>query len=224
MDHNSDYHNINKLKGTTRKKILELRSRFDEFTLSKNNNLIYDNIKLLIDNMSHNMEDKQIIDSYHVNSDAPSISNVTKLSKKYFVVALYYYLPGEPDLFKLMIEKHKLCYALPKIYDDNIKMIRYNIGDPLEKTDISGLYQPVSHAELVPDVIVMPALAISVTGRRLGYGMGYYDKYISSIKKIFKSIITIGTCYHDALLEYVPYSDHDLQLNHVVTDKIILKL
>jgi 5-formyltetrahydrofolate cyclo-ligase len=67
------------------------------------------------------------------------------------------------------------------------------------------------------DVIIVPGLAFDNAGYRLGQGMGWYDKYISSIKfKFKKKPYIIGVCFKEQLLENIPHESHDIKMDEVL--------
>lgn len=69
-------------------------------------------------------------------------------------------------------------------------------------------------------MIIMPGLLFDKYGRRIGYGGGYYDKYIRRHEALFHSSMTIGVTYSAFLSDTpIPYSDHDISAAIVVTEK-----
>ncbi|MBE6679249.1 MAG: 5-formyltetrahydrofolate cyclo-ligase [Ruminococcaceae bacterium] len=69
-------------------------------------------------------------------------------------------------------------------------------------------------------MIIMPGLLFDKHGRRIGYGGGYYDKYIRRHDALFYSSMTIGVAYSAFLSDIpIPYSDHDISCAIVVTEK-----
>jgi 5-formyltetrahydrofolate cyclo-ligase len=111
--------------------------------------------------------------------------------------------------------------GLPRIDASGMIFARYRPGDYIEKSSLLNLYQPVQKIEVVPELIIVPGLGFSIQGYRIGYGYGYYDKYLDKISA--SKPITIGVCFHDNLFEYLPFEEHDHQFDYVVTDKIIIK-
>ena len=53
---------------------------------------------------------------------------------------------------------------------------------------------------------------------RIGYGGGYYDRYLKKIKKR-KKIITIGLAYSFQKVKKIPINKHDIKLDFVITEK-----
>lgn len=66
------------------------------------------------------------------------------------------------------------------------------------------------------DVAVVPALALDRHGRRLGYGGGHFDRWLSGAGR---GATTVGAVFHAQLVEAVPTHDHDVDLDVVVTDQ-----
>lgn len=82
-----------------------------------------------------------------------------------------------------------------------------------------GIEEPLGAAEqIVPDVAVLPLLAADRQLRRLGYGGGFYDRFLAQAPHIFK----IGICYHAQLLEEIPAEAHDVPLDALVTERELL--
>lgn len=71
-------------------------------------------------------------------------------------------------------------------------------------------------------MILMPGLLFDKNGRRIGYGGGYYDKYIRRYETLFYSSMTVGVTYSAFLSDIpIPYSDHDISAALVITEKKI---
>lgn len=69
-------------------------------------------------------------------------------------------------------------------------------------------------------MILMPGLLFDKNGRRIGYGGGYYDRYIRRHDTLYYSSMTIGVTYSAFLSDIpIPYSDHDISAALVVTEK-----
>ncbi len=60
---------------------------------------------------------------------------------------------------------------------------------------------------------IVPALSFDKSGCRLGYGGGYYDRFLSD-----KSIDTLGLCYEDCISESLPAEEHDIIINSILTE------
>ena len=73
-----------------------------------------------------------------------------------------------------------------------------------------------------PDILLVPLVAFDKNLNRMGYGGGYYDRLIESLKKK-KKIITIGLAFDFQELDTIPISKYDQKLNYIVTNKNILQ-
>ena len=66
-----------------------------------------------------------------------------------------------------------------------MKFVRWSFYDPL-RVNKYGFLEPVGKSKaIIPEIIVLPLLSFDKFGNRLGYGKGYYDKFLSksSVKK-----------------------------------------
>lgn len=66
-----------------------------------------------------------------------------------------------------------------------------------------------------PDLILMPLLGFDRTGTRLGYGGGYYDRTLASMRK---KPMLVGLAFGAQGLDYIPREAHDIPLDAVVTE------
>ncbi len=65
------------------------------------------------------------------------------------------------------------------------------------------------------DVVLVPGVAFTVDGDRLGQGGGWYDRLIATTRP---DCVTIGVCFVEQIVDVVPVESHDRRLDHVVTD------
>ena len=71
-----------------------------------------------------------------------------------------------------------------------------------------------------PDILLVPLLAYDKNLNRIGYGGGFYDRYIKRLKKI-KKIIIIGIAYSFQEIKKVPTNKYDINLDFIITEKNI---
>jgi 5-formyltetrahydrofolate cyclo-ligase len=113
--------------------------------------------------------------------------------------------------------------ALPRITSYEHKEMAfflYERGQTMARNKF-GIWEPAEAKQVSPSVIVVPVVAADAHGNRLGWGHGYYDKYLSTAGKL---PITIGLCY-EFQMHYgtLPTEPHDQPLNYVVTENKIYK-
>ncbi len=67
-----------------------------------------------------------------------------------------------------------------------------------------------------PDVVIVPGLAFTPGGQRLGQGGGWYDRFLAEVRD---TCVTVGVCFHEQLVDVLPVEPHDVAMHHVVTDR-----
>ena len=73
-----------------------------------------------------------------------------------------------------------------------------------------------------PDILLVPLVGYDNELNRLGYGGGYYDRYIDKIQKI-KKITTIGLAFSYQKIKNIHINKYDKKLDFIITDKEFLK-
>ena len=73
-----------------------------------------------------------------------------------------------------------------------------------------------------PDILLVPLVGYDGNLNRLGYGGGFYDRYIEKIEKI-KNVIKIGIAFSFQKITSVPTNNYDKKLDFVITEKEILR-
>lgn len=73
---------------------------------------------------------------------------------------------------------------------------------------------PVSVNEI--DTVLVPGIAFDNKGARIGFGAGYYDRFLSQFNGI-----KIGICYDFQITENIPVSPHDIFMDMIITEKRI---
>ena len=140
--------------------------------------------------------------------------------KKSRVIAIYNSLSSEVDTSYLINEslKEKIV-LLPRIINDKMVFIIINKDTLYEKSRI-GVMEPIGNIyDGIIDLIIVPGLAFDKNLNRLGFGMGYYDKYLSN-----NDIYKIGLCFDEQIVESVPVNELDIKMDMVITkDKTYVK-
>tara|TARA_Y200000002_G_C22577525_1_gene619375 strand:+ start:146 stop:679 length:534 start_codon:yes stop_codon:yes gene_type:complete len=137
---------------------------------------------------------------------------------KFKNIAIYYpsnYELNTSRLFELLSKNKKLSTLLPYTYNKSIKFVRWNFLQPL-KVNRFGFLDPILQKKAItPDLIVVPLLAFDKSKNRLGYGKGYYDKFLSKNK----DILTIGVAFSFQKFKKIKTSKLDIKMNSILTEK-----
>ncbi len=96
--------------------------------------------------------------------------------------------------------------------------LRLSLTDGQFTKGLFGISEPVAPEYTdfsFPELIIVPGLAFDLSCARLGFGMGYYDRFLSEAKGK-----TIGLGYSFQLLDRIPTDEHDVLLDGVITDTV----
>ena len=163
----------------------------------------------------------------NINSCLDRVFSIENTIKE---VGLYYPIFNEisPLLFIKYFKDNNITTALPVVDSNSNSMVfkKWFKKEKLQKSHI-GTYEPLrTNKTIFPQIIVVPMLMFDRKLNRLGYGAGYYDKLISTLKRYFdkkqKNFITIGLAYSEQETKSIPYESHDQKLDFIVTEKEIL--
>ena len=134
-------------------------------------------------------------------------------------IAGYYPYNYEVDSIEILkkLEKKKFQISLPRIKDNHqMDFFCWSTSDPL-KINKHGIPEPISKKVIYPSIILVPIVAFDNKFNRVGYGGGFYDRYIKRLKKN-KKIITIGLAYSFQKVKKIPINKYDIKLDFVVTE------
>ena len=146
--------------------------------------------------------------------------------KKNISLSLYYPANYEVNVLKLfkLIKKKNIKTLLPvtKIKNE-MKFVEWQYLDPLQVNKF-GMLDPCHEVESsIPDIMLVPLLAFDPQNNRLGYGKGFYDKYLSRFSLKKKHITTIGVAFSFQKYNELPVSKLDIKLNYILTEKGLQK-
>ena len=151
-----------------------------------------------------------------------SFLKIDKLSVK--SIGGYYpsnYEINDLDILDLL-EKKNFKISLPIIKKNNqMNFYSWSRNDPL-KINRFGIPEPVSTKVFYPDILLVPLVAYDSSLNRLGYGGGYYDRFIEKIEKI-KKVTKIGLAFSFQKISSIPINQYDKRLDFIFTEKEILK-
>lgn len=115
------------------------------------------------------------------------------------------------------LKEKGLCVLCPRV--EKGEMFAVEHGDDFTLSHM-GIREPVGQVyENTPDYIVLPLLAADKAGNRLGYGKGYYDRYLAK----HPTAKRIGYCFDFQIVREVPCGEKDEKLDVIVTDKQVIE-
>ena len=85
-----------------------------------------------------------------------------------------------------------------------------------------GIPEPIPSTEVYPDILLVPIVAFDRLKYRVGYGGGYYDRYLDKISKI-KNYLSIGFAFSFQKINKVPKNKYDKKLDYILTEKYLIK-
>ncbi len=141
-------------------------------------------------------------------------------------VLLYYPHRNEVNILSLIQKSTGKKFYFPVVDFKNKKLIIKYAGRNVSKKTFYknkfGILEPkktkVLKNERLLDIIFVPGIVFDKRCFRIGFGCGYYDKYLSSTKSC-----SVGVCYEKQLLANVPNDIYDKKLDYVITEKRIIK-
>lgn len=129
-------------------------------------------------------------------------------------VMLFYPAKFEVDLLGLLDDNNKNFY-FPKVAGDNLLVCPYDKDTKFEKSSFN-INEPCSNPvspELL-NLVIVPALAVDKNNYRLGYGGGFYDRFL----KLVPDAVTIVPISEEFVVEKLPVEPFDVPVDYVVTD------
>ena len=153
------------------------------------------------------------------------IVSFLKIDKLNFEIIGGYY-PSNYEIDDLdildLLEKKNFKVSLPIIKKNNqMNFYSWSRKDPL-KLNKFGIPEPVSSEILYPDILFVPLVAYDSSLNRLGYGGGYYDRYMKKLEKI-KQVTKIGLAFSFQKISSIPINQYDKRLDFIITEKEILR-
>ena len=131
---------------------------------------------------------------------------------------IYGYLPYNqevrtvPMLERAMREGKRV--AVPKVYGEEMKFIYMDDLSKVE-TGYANIPEPIADGPVAEDptaLVLMPGLAFDETGNRMGYGGGFYDKFLAKEPEH----PTVALCYSFQMVDAIPTEDYDIPVDLVL--------
>ena len=136
---------------------------------------------------------------------------------------IYGYLPYNQEVRTIPMLERALQdgkrVAVPKVYGDEMKFIYLSDLSQVD-TGYAGIPEPVADAPVADDptaLVLMPGLAFDPQGHRIGYGGGFYDKFLA----LEPNHPTVALCYGFQMLDALETQEHDVPVDLVLWSKEI---
>ena len=132
--------------------------------------------------------------------------------------AIYGYLPYNQEVYTVPMLERALQdgkkVAVPKVYGDTMRFIWLEDLSKVER-GYAGIPEPVADEPVADDknaLVLMPGLAFDEAGHRIGYGGGFYDRFLAEEP----NHPTLALCYDFQMLEHLETEEFDIPVDLVL--------
>jgi 5-formyltetrahydrofolate cyclo-ligase len=135
-------------------------------------------------------------------------------------IGVYYPIGSEiltQDIIQELLSNGKDVF-LPKVIEKEMEFRKIIDFSSLEKGSFD-IMEPKEDCEIDNDldVVLVPTVGISPIGVRLGYGHGFYDRFLAKHKSV-----TISLTFEKQIVKKIPKSEHDIVIDWIITEDRIL--
>ncbi|WP_291647574.1 5-formyltetrahydrofolate cyclo-ligase [Clostridium sp.] len=167
-------------------------------------------------------EEKQLMDNKIFNE----LIN-TELYKKAVNIFIYISFSNEINTIDIIEKafKDKKNVFIPKVYkaDKFMRAIKLNSFNELKKNSM-GILEPIDDSNFIEkeniDLIIVPGVVFDNECNRIGYGGGYYDRYLSDIKSKRNKI---ALAYDLQIVNKIESESHDIKVDYIITNSQIIE-
>ena len=132
--------------------------------------------------------------------------------------SVYGYLPYNQEVRTVPILQKALSdgkrVAVPKVYGDTMRFLWLEDLSRVEKSEM-GIPEPIADEPVADDptaLVLMPGVAFTKKGERIGYGGGYYDRFLAAEP----NHPTVALCYEFQMVEDLPTEEFDIPVDTVL--------
>ncbi len=118
------------------------------------------------------------------------------------------------------LEKHGRI-GMPRVFGDEMKFFAIRQFSELREGAFGILEPQTGEEDLLTGnagICLIPGLGFDASGGRIGYGKGYYDRYLQA----FPGLIRIGCCFEEQLVESIPKEAQDVSMDYLMTPSGLL--
>ena len=104
------------------------------------------------------------------------------------------------------IVNHEIEPSMILDFDNLVQSGKFGILEPIEATkiDLKNI-----------DLVLVPGIAFDIGGHRIGYGFGFYDKFLKKVPKAIK----IGLAFDFQVVDEIPHEEHDVPVDFIITEQ-----
>lgn len=108
------------------------------------------------------------------------------------------------------VVEHEIEPSLIIDFDSMVSSGRFGILEPIEAMKVA--YDNI-------DLVVVPGSVFDLNGHRIGFGLGFYDRFLHKVSRSVK----IGLAFDFQIVDKIPHEEHDVPVDFIVTDKRIIE-
>ena len=153
---------------------------------------------------------------------SPLKNLIKKFAKKNNLnISIYYPCSNEVNILKILNNEYfkKFNFLLPIIEEKNsMNFYKWKKNEVLNLNKF-GVPEPIKSKKIVPNVALVPVLAFDKFKNRLGYGKGFYDRFLNNYKRKNKKIITVGVAFSFQKHHKLPINTNDYKLDYIITER-----
>ena len=139
------------------------------------------------------------------------------------IIGSYFPVNFEVDTFQIMknFKENGFKISLPVVRSKfEMNFYLWNLNDPLHVNKY-GIPEPKSKTKVIPSILLIPMVAFDKKLNRLGYGGGYYDRFLEKCEKM--RIIKIGLALTCQEVKKLPSNSFDKKMDFILTEKKLYK-
>ena len=161
---------------------------------------------------------------YEINKEffSPLLSFIkSNFKKENLKLALYYPTSFEINVLKLLENQYmnNRNILLPVIEENNrMNFFSWKKNNVL-LVNKYGILESHKTKFNIPNLILLPILAFDSNKYRLGYGKGFYDRYLNKYSKKISNILTVGVAFSFQKHHKLPMNKNDVKLDYILTEK-----
>jgi 5-formyltetrahydrofolate cyclo-ligase len=133
-------------------------------------------------------------------------------------ILTYMPIKSEVDLTPLLERFPRKRWVLPRIIPEENHRMEFHLYDAARLIQHPfGMMEPAPDSPVIAadeiELTLVPGLAYDRRGYRLGYGGGYYDRFLTNFRGV-----SAGIVFHNLLLDSIPHGGHDVPVQWIVTE------